>query len=107
MDLQWQRTECFLDYQAMLFLNWGSLEGVQERWEQWLRQQGLTKREFMDRLFFRGGAGGLPRAPVPELASREGYRKVARLDADVARLAAGSCGVVAPDVLLEAVEAHA
>lgn len=37
MELEWQRTERFLEYQALLLLCWDSLQGCWVRWEAWLQ----------------------------------------------------------------------
>lgn len=110
-ELECQREERLVELQALRSLRWGSLAHKVNAWEACLEVQWrhLSDAEVATRSLLPSGAAE-PHWPRFHFVSRELYRKVARLDADIVQAAARQPlrrPLLAPGALLEAVDAHA
>lgn len=97
LELEWRRSERFLQCEVSQMIPWGSLRGYSERLASWADRQGMRQ--------LCHGSTLLEPSPLP----MEPYRKIARLqDAlDVAVSAQGLSMHFAPDAMLRAMDAHA
>lgn len=92
MELEWRRSEQFLEYEVSRMIPWGSLRRYSERLGAWADCQGMLQLHPSSVLPRRG--------PL----TMESYRKVARLQDTLER---GVGTHTSPDLMLSAMDAHA
>jgi len=110
MELEWRRSEQFLEGQALSLICWGSLARRGLAWDVWLYGQSLSTSMLAGRCLLRHAACANPWNFICEceFAAQDSYRKIAKLHADVVRFAeAFPLERPEPGYLLEAVDAHA